>query len=243
MRDLNTDRPDTTESPITVDAGHYQLEFSFVEYTYNKQGSNRTDGFSVMPMNLKVGLTNNIDMQLVINPYQNNFQRQGTSSSRSTGFGDMELRTKFNIWGNDGGPTAFGIMPFIRIPSGSRGLSNNHIEGGLILPFSINELPMGFDLTVMAEFDFVRNQNNNGYGTAFIHSATLGHDLFSKKIHGYIEYVGIAPYQLTSTYQALLDTGVTYSLTKNIQLDMGINLGLSGGADDFTVFIGMTYRH
>ena len=26
MRELNTDRPDKTESPFTVDAGHYQIE-------------------------------------------------------------------------------------------------------------------------------------------------------------------------------------------------------------------------
>jgi hypothetical protein len=26
MRGLNTDRPDVTESPVTVDAGHFQLD-------------------------------------------------------------------------------------------------------------------------------------------------------------------------------------------------------------------------
>ena len=35
MREFNTDRPDVTESPFTVDAGHWQLELSFVEYTHN----------------------------------------------------------------------------------------------------------------------------------------------------------------------------------------------------------------
>ena len=32
MRDMDTDRPDTTESPYTVDAGHVQIEFSLTEY-------------------------------------------------------------------------------------------------------------------------------------------------------------------------------------------------------------------
>ncbi|MFN9973748.1 MAG: transporter, partial [Phycisphaerae bacterium] len=33
LREVDTDRPDTTESPHTVDAGHFQIEFSFVDYS------------------------------------------------------------------------------------------------------------------------------------------------------------------------------------------------------------------
>ena len=36
MRELTPDRPDKTESPYTVDAGHFQLEMSFVEFTLNQ---------------------------------------------------------------------------------------------------------------------------------------------------------------------------------------------------------------
>src|SRR4051812_28837051 len=32
MRDLSPDRPDVTESPYTVDAGHVQAELSFAEW-------------------------------------------------------------------------------------------------------------------------------------------------------------------------------------------------------------------
>ena len=39
MRELSPDRPDQTESAYTVDAGHYQLEMDFVNFTYDK-----TDG-------------------------------------------------------------------------------------------------------------------------------------------------------------------------------------------------------
>ena len=35
MRELSADRPDVTESPYTVDAGHVQLEMSFVDYVYD----------------------------------------------------------------------------------------------------------------------------------------------------------------------------------------------------------------
>src|SRR3954469_16822345 len=62
MRELNTDRPDVTESPYTVDAGHFQLELSFVEYTYDDDGGNQINEFSLAPSNFKLGLLNNVDL-------------------------------------------------------------------------------------------------------------------------------------------------------------------------------------
>ena len=242
MRNFNTDRPDVTESPYTVDAGHFQAEFSLVEYTHDHGYGERTNGFSVFQANLKIGLLNNLDLQLVLNPYQNILTYGPSLSRRDSGFGDAEVRAKLNLWGNDGGKTAFSVMPFVRFPTGSGGLSNHHVEEGLILPLAVQELPSGFDLGAMAEFDLDRNDRNDGYGVDFVHSVTIGHKLFTEKLNAYMEYVGIAPMRTSRAYLAYFDTGVTRALSKNLQLDAGINVGLSRRADDFTVFAGLSFR-
>src|SRR5688500_5011937 len=54
MREFSTDRPDVTESPYTVDAGHFQVEMSLVEYTLDDDGGAELDEFVVAPANLKV---------------------------------------------------------------------------------------------------------------------------------------------------------------------------------------------
>jgi len=41
---IEPDRPDVTESPFTVDAGHFQTELSFVEYTLRLRSRSRTTG-------------------------------------------------------------------------------------------------------------------------------------------------------------------------------------------------------
>ncbi|MBI4309351.1 MAG: hypothetical protein HY591_03365, partial [Candidatus Omnitrophica bacterium] len=73
MRDMSTDRPDKTESPYTVDAGHYQIEASALDYTYDHKNPEKTDqrvdNFSMAPMNFKAGLLNNVDLQFVLAPY------------------------------------------------------------------------------------------------------------------------------------------------------------------------------
>ncbi len=241
MREFNTDRPDVTESPFTVDAGHFQAEFSFVEYTYDHDQGVRFDGFSVLPMNLKVGLLNNLDLQLILNPYENILIHGNGVSNHAAGFGDTEIRTKLNLWGNDGGVTAGGVMPFIQLPTGTGGLSDHHVEGGLILPLNA-QLPEGFEMGTMAEFDINRNDENDGYGVDFVHTITFDHELF-EKVEGYVEYVGISPMGTSHNYLAYFDTGVTYAITKEIQLDGGINIGLSGDTDAFTVFSGLSLRY
>lgn len=240
MREFNTDRPDVTESPYTVDAGHYQIEFSFIEYTYSHRQGERTNDYSLFPVNLKAGLTNDLDLQLILNPYQRLLTRSRGASERNAGYGDMELRAKYNLWGNDGGKTAFAIMPYLHFPTASDGMSNHHLEGGVIFPLAIN-LPAGFDLGTEARFDINRNERNDGYGADFVHTATLGHGL-TKDLGAYIEYVGVAPIQMDHDYLAYFDSGLTYSLSENAQLDCGINIGLTGQTDNFTLFSGFSYR-
>lgn len=252
MREMVTDRPDVTESPVTVDAGHFQAEFSYFEYDRNNDRNSRSDSIAVLPANLKVGLLNNVDLQFVFTPYVNERVKSEGFSKRSQGFGDdTELRLKINFWGNDPPPegwhdpwhgTAFGIMPFIKFPTGSGDLSNDHVEGGLILPLAIS-LPGGFDLGTMAEFDFSYYDAKGGYGVNFVHSITLDHDIPGvPKLGGYIEYVGIAPCDTGSTYQAIASFGLTYTVNENLILDCGGTAGLSRAANDFTVFVGTSIR-
>ena len=242
MREFNTDRPDATESPYTVDAGHMQLEFSFLEYTRNSSSGTRGEAVSVLPANLKIGLLKNLDLQLVLNPYLRSTSRSnGSQRQNRSGFGDVELRTKINFWGNDGGATAGGIMPFVRLPGGSGGDGIRHVEGGIILPFA-SELPAGFDVGTMAEFDADRNSADDGYGVDFVHSVTLGHSLGRSNVHGYVEYFGTAPIATGSTYGAYFDTGATISLSENLQVDGGVNIGLPSHGSVYTVFSGLSTR-
>lgn len=236
MRPLSADRPDTTESPYTVDAGHFQLEMSFFDYGHDDASD--ANSISVAPMNLKIGLLNNMDLQLGMDPYT----KINTPGGDAEGFGDLILRAKFNLWGNDGGDTAFAVMPFIKIPTADSSLGgNDYIEGGIILPLSI-ELPHEFSLGVMAEFDFVRDSTNGGYGVEFVHTAVLGRPLIGD-LAGFVEYIGVAPIDTGGTYQAAFATGLTYALNENVQLDCGTVIGISDSVDDYHVFVGITWRH
>ncbi|HUO08871.1 MAG TPA: transporter [Phycisphaerae bacterium] len=241
MRDFNADRPDVTESPYTVDAGHYQLEFSFVEYTHDDDHGVKTDGLSVLPANLRIGVLNNLEIDLMANPYENVLTHGNGISSRASGYGDMAVRAKVNFWGNDGGATAGGVIPFLTIPTGQDGLSDHHVEGGVIFPLAV-ELPAGFDLGTQVEFDFDRNKKDDGYGMELVQTVTVGHDIV-KNLSAYVEYVGVSPIDTGQTYLAYCDTGLMYLIGENMEVDVGVNVGVSDHAPDYLVFSGMSFRY
>ncbi len=243
MREMKTDRPDKTESPYTVDAGHFQAEISFIDFTYsNPSAGTSTNTVKALPSNLKLGLTNNIDFQFVIEPYTNeSSSTPGANANQAQGFGDMQLRTKFNLWGNDEGKTAFALMPFIQLPTGTGDLTNNHVEGGLIVPFSI-ALREGWDLGLMGQVNAVRNETNTGYGAELVHTITSGFDL-TEKLGAYLEYAGTYSVETGSNYQGTVDLGFTYGLTDDIQFDVGTALGVTPAADAANVFVGVSLRY
>lgn len=245
MRELSTDRPDTTESPFTVDAGHVQFEMSFVDYTHdrtNSAGETRRI-LAVAPLLVKFGLTNSIDLQLGIDPYtlDRTTDRATGTTSTTDGFGDTVLRLKINLWGNDGGETALAVMPFVKAPTATGGLGNGDAEGGLIVPFSM-ALPCEFTLGLMAELDVLRSGDDSRWVADFLHTATISRALIGE-LGGFIEYAGFLSLSGEESYRAYFDAGLTYGLTPDIQLDAGVRIGLTKAADDVGVFVGISVRY
>jgi hypothetical protein len=241
MRDLSTDRPDTTESPFTVDAGHVQLELSFVDLAFDDTGRVESRALSVSPLLLKVGLTNDIDIALGIDPYTRIRSEDSTTETTTEGFGDTVVRLKFNLCGNDAGDSAFALMPFVKIPTASDGLGNDELEGGLILPYSF-ALSEGWSLGLMAEADLIRDAANQGYVIDFVHTATVGRGIIGD-LSGYVEYAGFYNLNADEDYRAYFDAGLTYGLTSDLQLDAGIRVGLTDAAEDFGLFTGIAWRY
>src|SRR5882724_2391155 len=65
LRVFTRDGPGKTESPYTVDAGHFQIEMDLVSYTFDKDSTDgvtqRLDAWAIARMNLKIGLLNQLD--------------------------------------------------------------------------------------------------------------------------------------------------------------------------------------
>jgi Putative MetA-pathway of phenol degradation len=242
LREMATDRPDKTESAYSVDAGHYQIEMDLLSYTYDRSDAETVKSLGVAPINMKVGILNNVDLQIIAESYNIQWtkDRAANSSTRISGFGDLLLRCKTNLWGNDGGPTALAVMPFVKVPTNQHGLGNGALEGGIIFPFAM-ELPADWGLGAQAEMDHLQDANSSDYHQEFINTITVSHDIVGK-LAGYIELFSNVSTERGAKWIATFDFGFTYALTRDIQLDAGMNVGLTSAADDLNPFIGLSMR-
>ncbi|UVO51430.1 transporter [Sphingomonas sp. SUN019] len=237
-REMVTDRPDKTESPYTVPAGRVQVELDVATYTRDRSDGFRLETIGVTPVNLKLGLARNTDVQLIVAPYIHQIATDLQSGARTKtgGFGDITLRLKQNLWGNDDGTTAFGLMPYVTLPTSTNGVGTGKVEFGLIAPLAI-KLSDAVDLGVMTEIDVVADDDARGHRINFVNSATLGFSL-TDKLGLYTEIFT----EKGAAWNVTGDAGITYKLTDELQLDTGLNLGLTDAADDVMAFVGLSRR-
>jgi len=248
LRELSTDRPDKTECPFTVDAGHLQVELDWAVYARDHDthaGADRGEtSWTIAPVNLKVGLNNWSDLQFVLEPLVivdvTDRSAGPVQRERSSSFGDVTVRYKANLWGNDGGPSAFGVMPFVKLPVHGHGIGANATEGGIILPYS-HDLAHGFGLGMQTEVDFIKNADGHRYHSEFVNSVTVGHTLLGK-LEGYAEFFSQHSAESGARWVGTLDFGITYGVTPDIQLDAGMNVGISPAAPDIEIFTGISRR-
>jgi hypothetical protein len=250
LRDMTTDRPDTTESPFTVDAGRVQVETNIFGYTRSRPDVDGTitDSFDFMVTNVRVGLTHNAEFNVVFQPYGIVRTRplDPLMATRSSGIGGIDLRGKINFWGNDTfekpGATAFGVLPFITLPTDrNNGISPDGVEGGAILPFAV-KLTEKFGLGLNTGVHVVRNDGTPGHHAEYLASASLSYE-WTEALSTYYEVAARFNTGNPLGDVAVLATGFTYKIGKNFQFDGGVRFGVTDAADRFAPFFGVSARY
>lgn len=230
VRPLATDRPDRTESPYAVPQGYWQVEVDLATLTRDRVDGVRTDTLSLAPLNLKRGIAHDTDVQLIVAPYV----RQREGGRTIDGIGDVTVRLKQNLIGDDGGDWALAVMPFVTLPTARAALGAEGVEGGVIVPVSV-DLAEGVSLGAMTEVDAVREDGR--YRAIFVNSATLGVKL-AETVGSYAEVYT----ERGRDWIVTGDVGLTWQTSEVTQLDAGVNLGLSDAAEDVTLFVGFSRR-
>lgn len=235
LREFQSDRPDKTEGPYTVDAGHFQFETDLINISDNEEDGTRIRSTTAGATNLRLGLTQNTDAHLIIQPYTD--VRVG-SNSLNSGIGDTTLRMKWNLLGNDGGDMAFALIPYVVLPTAEDGLGAEAVEGGLILPLALG-INDDMDLGTMLAWDKT-SVSDSRYEDGLTASASLGYSL-SDDLGVYGE---IWAHQVLKKHEATevtFDLGITCQVER-YQIDAGVNIGLSEVADDLNPFLGLAGR-
>ena len=246
LRPLETDRPTKSNSPYTVDAGHFQYEADIVNWTYDHYSYSRTTTSNVLVTDptLKLGLTNGTDLEIALAPidFLRTSDRSNATRGEGNGFGDVYTRVKFNLLGDDGGDYALAIVPYVKAPTAARSIGNGHWEGGGYIPFSF-ALPDDWTALVMTELDFQENADLSGVHQNYQNMINFSHAIGTDtNVTGYVEFYSDVDTDpgLQPVYTA--DLAAAWLVRPDLQLDAGTNIGLDKAAPDLQVYVGISQR-
>jgi hypothetical protein len=245
LRSLCADRPTKSTGTCTVDAGHWQLETDLYNGTWQS-----TDGVSTSTQlftnpTLKLGLTNTWDVEINIAPYEEVRTHDSHTGVTTTawGVGDLFLRTKLNLLGDDSGNFAVAVEPFVKAPTAASGVGNGAWEGGVLVPLLIT-LPNNWSISMDPELDDLADASGSGHHLNAISLFSVGYGL-TKEVTVFGELWGDANFDPSGTvFQSSFDIAAAWIPAKapNLQLDGGFNFGLNRHTPGVQFYAGVSRR-
>lgn len=250
LRDMDTDRPNVTNTPHTIDAGHVQVETGVLSWAYDRlhfgAEDERTDAFAFGQFDVRLGVTNDLELNAVVTAYDAGRVRNyaARTTARNGGFADVYAGAKLNLWGDDGadgvGASGLAVQPQLKSPTDRDGVGNGRFEFSLPVPFVVN-LPDGFHLGVQFAPSLERNTSDTGYVAGLGPSVSVDRVVFDK-LDVYLEYAADPTTQRHVKTPETIDVGGVYQLTPNLTLDTGFNVGLNRASNTLTVLAGFSFR-
>lgn len=209
-----TDRPDQTESAVTLEKGRLQIESGILNQAEGEE-SNRHRTISI-PTNLfRYGISKKAELRLVL-------QLDGFQASEDDAYhfslGSIELGTKIVLNQTEDPKVQIALLSHLALSK------NNWRQFTDQLGF-LNRISIAHDVTQNSNigYNFGYNHYTKGEGN-FIYTVAIGYTL-TKKLSIYIE-----PYGSIFSDSAPLsnfDYGFAYLINSNLQIDLSFGLGFN----------------
>jgi hypothetical protein len=224
---ISTDRPAITDSSTVVPSGELVFENGFTE-TANQGQS----GFDFPETLVRFGLTSKTELRLTPPDYFENFN---TGNGFGTGWGDLSIGVKQQLFATQGGFDASLILS-LSFPTGANAISSHGYDPELQLPWSH---PITKNWTTAGMFSLLWPTEPGGRNLTGQGSFLVDRQLTSKW-DAFLEYGGEFPER--GSPQHIIHAGTSYKLTPNQQLDFHFGFGLSTAAVDHFIGFGYSFQ-
>lgn len=231
-------------NPYTIEPGRFAIEVDAVNYTRDRRDGITTTALE-WPVTLRVGILHNFEFQVQVETFVWERARNQETETNS-GFGNVYLRPKVNIWGNDreieGGRTAFAVMPFLKLPTETHGLGNNVIEGGIMFPFDV-DLVDRLILEITPEIGIFRDDpdRRTGYHPEAAALFSLNYEA-TEIITVFGEFFAAVSAESGSPWIGVVAAGVTFDLDPHTVIEPAVALGVTREADDYNFALTLVRR-
>ena len=226
---IDTDRPDQTESAVTVPKNYFQAEFGF-----NKEKTFFDNYDLIHPTALlKYGL-NRFEFRLEAT-CRSSYEHLIPDPKWTTGFDPIEIGFKAAMWEEKNWIPKTSFIFHLGLPT----LASK--------PFRADHLAPSFRLTMQHTLSHTIGLGYNfgvawdGFSTtpAWLYTLTSGFNL-GEKWYAYLEAFGFAHNE--EKPQHSLDGGIAYYISPDMKVDVSGGFGISGAAPGNYVAVGVSFR-
>ncbi len=236
---IQTDRPDFTESSVVVGKGRFQVETSIAGE------HNKADGLSertlTTPTLLRLGVSDTVELRAESDGRSlYRASGGGQPALRAKGYSDLSLGVKWHVLDAQGKRPSVGLLFDLALDSGS-GPFRGEGKRPSVRVAADWDLPDEFSLGMTAGVVRERNPLGGHYASGVL-SASLGKNWTDR----FSTYVEVALPQIASGANggssASFDFGGAYLLSDNWQVDTGFARGLNRNTADISWTVGLSTR-
>ena len=233
--------PLITDDTGTQGKGKFQIEINS-EFTYDKEidlgGTRREAGGEVAAI-VSYGIIDTVDVVLGV-PYQwTKVKEEGVTISDEDGISDISLEGKWRFYDKDG--LSFAVKPGITFPTGNeeRGLGAGRATYGIFFITTIEVEPLAFHLNL----GYTRNENKVDERKDIWHVSLAAEAQIVKDLKA-VGNIGVErnPDKSSSTAPAFVLGGFIYSISENLDIDLGLKVGLNKPETDYSILAGVALR-
>jgi len=219
-----------TETTQTIEPGGILLRMDALALGIDPQTTapNQYKAVAVGTTIVSFGITDSFDMELGAQLFLRNTYSSDTGQDQThSGVGDFSIRPKWTFWKDPASGQQAAIVPYIMVPTNSSAIGNNKVEGGVILPWSM-DIAAGTKAAAMVEWDEFRNISNTRYDSRWYGSAYLKWDL-GDTLGAYVETTLSDSTAGSSTASETLGAGATLSVSKHFTWDLEVSKVFGSG--------------
>ena len=241
-----TDRPDFTESTLTVPRGRAQVELGYT-YVYDDEDGVRV-GDHVFPESLlRVGQAKDWELRvfwlggsLTESMFRetNDAGRRVDVKGHEDGATDMSIGFKYHIREQDGWIPDMGVIGEVSIPTGTRSKTSGDVDPGAKFLWAY-ALTDRLSLSGNVNIAVPTGEKGRFFQTAA--SVSMGYS-WTDWMGSFVEYFGIYPNDRGSDCAHTVNGGFTFPITDNLQFDVRVGVGLNEEADDLFAGSGLAIR-
>lgn len=236
---LISDRPDATESSTTVEAKHLQIEIGG-QFTRDRSAGVLRESFS-FPTLFRFGIIDPLELRIESNFYT--LDLISTPGAVRNGFNDFSVGTKVHFTDGSGVVPSLGALASLNIPVGENAVSSNAVEPTfkLLSDWSLSQF---FSLGSNVGIDLPARDTAGDKFSRFLYSVSLSAGIpgTGERLSLFAENAGIIPLKPAKNIEQTFNTGLTFAITPDVQIDASVQIGLTEAAPGLASGMGISLR-